>query len=250
MDLAACCSAPLPPPPGSFEAFAACCEDQGCFILPDLAMSGGGGGGGKGKSRQVDESSCPDCWTAEEGPRMTESAGHGSGAEHVPMEVMRMGVEGLPMSPKGLNDLMKGLDEQAIQEIVSFFVQLSAHSFLIALWTELTERPQHYSSTAAAAYQSCSTTREVGPLRSTLRTSRSLSSSSSSSSIFLSHPSPTRLLLISNSRYCLTLTLIRDDSSCNHSLALSTPFPPISHSHADGMAAPSLLRARSAWSRM
>lgn len=109
-----CCWPPVSPN-ASFDSFAACCTEN-CFDLPELAMGTASGNmGGPGMLKD----DCPDCWggpPSVSGSREDELTESGSSVATPADQSM------LTTSPKGLAALMKGLDEKAIQEIVSFLV--------------------------------------------------------------------------------------------------------------------------------
>jgi hypothetical protein len=105
----ACC----PPWPGaSLSLFGDCCA-EGCFELPDLVLGG-----------KPQEDSCPDCWSVGAGG-MREDEWTESGSSVATPADRDM----LSTSPRGLSDLMKGLDDKAIQEIVR-----SAPPFVRPVW--------------------------------------------------------------------------------------------------------------------
>lgn len=212
-----CC---WPPGPPNFDSFAACCTDA-CFDLPDLAAMGSGSASVAGSATPQED--CPDCWG---GPLSTSASVDGlteSGSSVATPREQDL----LADSPKGLAQLMKGLDEKAIQEIVSSAPPARPSHAL----GELTCRM--HSSIAVAAYPICGTARLLGRPPSTplIPTSRSTTTSL---------PLP-----ISSSPPCSTprLHLL---SSSNSVRRLSTSPSPPSRSYrlsclslANGMAVPS-----------
>lgn len=108
----ACC-APSWPPAGTgagggvpFDSFTECCT-EGCFDLPDLAVGPG-----------APKDDCPDCW---QGPSSISGSREDDLTESGSSVATPAEREMLSTSPKGLGALLKGLDEAAIQEIVSVF---------------------------------------------------------------------------------------------------------------------------------
>lgn len=142
-----------------FDSFEECCA-EGCFDLPSLGGGGGSATGSNG-SGSVQGDDCPDCWSAGAGgvPVGSSSMGGGGGRTTGAKREDDLTESGSSVAtpadstslagiPNGLSELMSGLDEKSIQEIVSR--RLLRSRLLVLTLTQSSP-----SSTVAAADPSC-----------------------------------------------------------------------------------------------